>query len=123
MRKFVQAFEEIARKFDQPKRMGLFSVLGQQEFVFVLEGAGEVVLDGVAHPIGPGDFVGFPIDGVVHSVVSKGPGDLVYLTAGTSGPVDGEYVRDVVRSVAQSGSFVVLQPLTAFKVLVNERPR
>lgn len=48
----------------------------------MLEGAGEVVLDGVAHPIGPGDFVGFPTDGVVHSVKSLGPGDLVYLTAG-----------------------------------------
>jgi uncharacterized cupin superfamily protein len=53
-----------------------------EEFVFVLEGAGEVVLDGVAHPIGPGDFVGFPTDGVVHSVRSLGPGDLIYLTAG-----------------------------------------
>lgn len=59
-----------------------------EEFVFVLEGAGEVVLDGVAHPIGPGDFLGFPIDGVVHSVVSRGPGDLVYLTAGTNSPVE-----------------------------------
>jgi uncharacterized cupin superfamily protein len=53
-----------------------------EEFVFILEGVGEVVLDGVAHPIGPGDFVGFPTDGVVHSVKSKGPGDLLYLTAG-----------------------------------------
>jgi uncharacterized cupin superfamily protein len=54
----------------------------EEEFVFVLEGAGEVVLDGLAHPIGPGDFVGFPTDGVVHSLVSRGPGDLVYLSAG-----------------------------------------
>lgn len=53
-----------------------------EEFVFVLEGRGEAVLDGVAYPIGPGDFVGFPCDGVVHSVRSLGPGDLTYLTAG-----------------------------------------
>lgn len=53
-----------------------------EEFVFILEGSGEVVLDGVAHPVGPGDFVGFPTDGVVHSVRSVGPGDLLYLTAG-----------------------------------------
>ena len=57
----------------------------QEEFVFILQGAGEVVLDGVVHPIGPGDFVGFPTDGVVHSVVSKGPGDLLYLTGGDAG--------------------------------------
>ena len=61
-----------------------------EEFVFILEGAGEVVLDGVAHPIGPGDFVGFPTDGVVHSVKSVGPGDLVYLTAGERSPANVE---------------------------------
>jgi uncharacterized cupin superfamily protein len=53
-----------------------------EEFVFVLEGAGEVVLDGAAHLIGPGDFVGFPTDGVVHCLRCTGPEDLVYLTAG-----------------------------------------
>ena len=53
-----------------------------EEFVFILEGSGEMVLDGVGHPVGPGDFVGFPIDGVVHSLRSKGPGDLLYMTAG-----------------------------------------
>jgi uncharacterized cupin superfamily protein len=59
-----------------------------EEFVFILEGAGEMVLDGVGHTVGPGDFVGFPIDGVVHSLKSKGPGDLVYLTAGRRDPVE-----------------------------------
>ena len=59
-----------------------------EEFVFILEGAGEMVLDGVGHAVGPGDFVGFPIDGVVHSLKSKGPGDLVYLTAGRRDPVE-----------------------------------
>lgn len=60
----------------------------QEEFVFILEGAGEVVLDGERHPVGPGDFIGFPTDGVVHSLVSKGPGDLVYLTGGERTPVE-----------------------------------
>ena len=60
----------------------------QEEFVFILEGAGEVVLDGVGHPVGPGDFVGFPIDGVIHSLKSRGPGDLVYLTGGRRDPVE-----------------------------------
>ncbi|HEX3887981.1 MAG TPA: cupin domain-containing protein [Phenylobacterium sp.] len=59
-----------------------------EEFVFILEGAGEMVLDGIGHAVGPGDFVGFPIDGVVHSLKSKGPGDLVYLTAGRRDPIE-----------------------------------
>ena len=60
----------------------------QEEFVFILEGIGEVVLDGVGHPVGPGDFVGFPTDGVVHSLKATGPGDLTYLTGGESGSVE-----------------------------------
>jgi uncharacterized cupin superfamily protein len=59
-----------------------------EEFVFILEGAGEMVLDRIGHAVGPGDFVGFPIDGVVHSLKSKGPGDLVYLTAGRRDPIE-----------------------------------
>ncbi len=59
-----------------------------EEFVFILEGAGEMVLDGVGHAVGPGDFVGFPIDGVVHSLKSKGPDDLLYLTAGRRDPLE-----------------------------------
>ena len=60
----------------------------EEEFIYVLEGAGEVLLDGQAHAVGPGDFVGFPTDGVVHSLVSKGPGDLVYLTGGERSAVE-----------------------------------
>ena len=60
----------------------------QEEFVFILEGCGEVVLDGLGHAVGPGDFVGFPTDGVVHSLKSLGPGDLVYLTGGERSAVE-----------------------------------
>lgn len=60
----------------------------QEEFVFILEGVGEVTLDGAAYPVGSGDFVGFPTDGVVHSLRCVGPGDLVYLTGGERSAVE-----------------------------------
>ena len=60
----------------------------EEEFVFVVSGAGEMVLDGVACAVGPGDFVGFPTDGVVHHLVCTGPDDLVYLTAGERSRVE-----------------------------------
>jgi uncharacterized cupin superfamily protein len=75
----------------------------QEEFVFILEGAGEMVLDGVAHPVGPGDFVGFPTDGVVHSLVSKGPGDLVYLTGGERGSVEVAEMPTLGKTQVMSG--------------------
>lgn len=60
----------------------------QEEFAFIVSGRGEVTLDGARHPIGPGDFMGFPTDGVVHSIACLGPEDLVYLTGGEGGSVE-----------------------------------
>ena len=62
--------------------------LVEEELVFVIEGAGEVILDGVRHPIGPCDYVGFPTDGVIHSIVNTGEDDLVYLTVGERARVE-----------------------------------
>ena len=60
----------------------------EEEFIFVLEGTGEVTLDGEAHAVGPGDFVGFPTDGVVHGFRNTGTSDLLYLTAGERARVE-----------------------------------
>lgn len=60
----------------------------EEEYVFVIEGEGTVTLDGEAHPIGPGDFIGFPTDGVVHHLTNTGASDLVYLTGGERSPVE-----------------------------------
>jgi uncharacterized cupin superfamily protein len=60
----------------------------QEEYVFVLEGTGTVTLAGEAHAIGPGDYVGFPTDGVVHHLTNTGEADLVYLTGGESTPLE-----------------------------------
>jgi uncharacterized cupin superfamily protein len=60
----------------------------EEEMAFVLEGTGELVLDGERHAIGPGDYVGFPVDGVVHSIVNTGTGPLTYLTVGERARVE-----------------------------------
>jgi uncharacterized cupin superfamily protein len=80
----------------------------QEEFVFVLAGEGEVVLDGVAHPLGPGDFVGFPTDGVVHSVRATGAADLVYLTGGESGPVEVSDMPTIGKTTVFRGGHISL---------------
>ena len=83
----------------------------QEEFVFILQGAGEVVLDGVAHPVGPGDFVGFPTDGVVHSLKSTGPGDLVYLTGGERSAVEVAEMPTIGRTtVFRNGRMTLMGP-------------
>ena len=60
----------------------------EEEFIFILEGTGQVTLDGAAHQVGPGDFIGFPIDGVVHGFTNTGTTDLLYITAGQRAAVE-----------------------------------
>ncbi len=80
----------------------------EEEFVFVLSGAGEVVLDRVAHPIGAGDFIGFPTDGVAHHFVSLGPDDLVYLTAGERSAVEVSDLPSIGKTLVFRNNMVTL---------------
>ncbi len=47
-----------------------------------------MTLDADVTPIGPGDFLGFPNDGVVHRLTNTGQDDLIYLTGGERAPVE-----------------------------------
>lgn len=60
----------------------------QEEFIFILEGQGEVDISGKRAPVGPGDFVGFPTDGAAHQLHNTGETDLLYLMGGESGKGD-----------------------------------
>lgn len=53
-----------------------------EEWVYVLEGHGMVLLGDREHEIGPGDFLGFPTDGTVHHLRNTGSEDLVFLQGG-----------------------------------------
>jgi uncharacterized cupin superfamily protein len=52
---------------------------GQEEFVYVVSGQGELDVDGARAPIKAGDFIGFPIDGAVHQIHNNSDAELVYL--------------------------------------------
>ena len=54
----------------------------QEEFVFILEGQGEAIFGDESHSVGPGDFVGYPCDGVAHQLRNTSDADLVYLVGG-----------------------------------------
>lgn len=54
----------------------------QEEFVFILEGEAEMEIDGERIAVGPGDYIGFPVDGAVHQLYNTGTRELVYLMGG-----------------------------------------
>ncbi len=60
----------------------------QEEFLFILEGAGTLEVDGDREAVGPGDYIGFPVDGAVHQLYNTGDEDLTYLMGGERSPVE-----------------------------------
>lgn len=55
----------------------------EQEFVFVIEGAPDVWLDGELHRLGPGDAVGFPAGtGICHTFINNSDGEVRLMVVG-----------------------------------------
>jgi uncharacterized cupin superfamily protein len=54
----------------------------EEECVYVLSGRGTAVMGDQTHPLGPGDFLGHPIDKVAHEMINDGTEPLVCLVIG-----------------------------------------
>jgi uncharacterized cupin superfamily protein len=58
----------------------------EDEFVYVIAGTPDVWLDGVLHPLAPGDAVGFPAGtGLAHSFLNNSDAEVRLLVAGDRG--------------------------------------
>ena len=72
----------------------------EEEWIYVLEGTGVALIDGVEYPVGPGDFMGFPTPSVAHHMLNPGSVDLVYLSGGENREVEvAEYPTLGLRAV------------------------
>lgn len=55
----------------------------EEEFVFVIEGRPDLWLDGIIHPLGPGDGIAFPAGtGIAHCLINNTDSDVRLLIAG-----------------------------------------
>lgn len=92
----------------------------QEEWVYVVRGRGQALLGEAWHDIAPGDFLGFPTDGLVHHIRNNGEEDLVLLQGGERGPIElasfptinkrmlvsgGQYAQFVPESAVESMPF------------------
>ena len=60
----------------------------QEEFLYILEGEGTAEIGDQTVQVGPGDYLGFPTDGVAHHMRNTGSTDLVYLMGGERTALD-----------------------------------
>lgn len=66
----------------------LHAHMRDEEFIYILEGTGTAVIGDAEVAVGPGDFMGFPIDGTPHHLKNTGSTDLVYLMGGERSGLD-----------------------------------
>lgn len=55
--------------------------LYEEECYYILGGNGEVIIDNVSHAVRAGDFLGFPANGLAHTLRNTGSEPLTFLAA------------------------------------------
>jgi uncharacterized cupin superfamily protein len=77
----------------------------EEECVYVLSGHGSAVIGDQTHAIGPGDFMGHPIDTIAHEMINDGSEPLVCLVIGQRLTQDiTDYPRQGKRLFRHSGA-------------------
>lgn len=76
----------------------------EDECVYVLSGTATAYIGDEAHPIGPGDFIGYRKGGVAHSIVNTGDEMFRCIVVGQRLPHDvGDYPRKAKRIFRNEG--------------------
>lgn len=96
---------------------------GQEEWVYVIDGQGEVQLDAEAHALAPGSFVLFPTAGAAHAVRNTGQAEMVCLMGGSAPPSEMIDFPELGYRVAAAGGIFDAAPFEAFqKIEPGGRP-
>ncbi len=76
----------------------------EEECIYVLSGHGTAVIGEQSHKVGPGDFMGHPIDHIAHEMINDGAEPLVCLVIGQRLTQDiSDYPRKGKRLYRHSG--------------------
>lgn len=94
----------------------------EEEWLYVLSGTGEVLLDNKATAIGPGVFAIFPAAKETHAVRNTGSSDLVCLMGGSAPAADVIDLPELGHRVAKTVDGYAAAPLDAFSVLHTPVP-
>ena len=73
-----------------------------EEFIYILSGAGHAKIDTTEYPVAAGDFMAFPVGGPAHSLRNSSNEDLVYLVGGERNLPDIVHYPEIERSMTKT---------------------
>jgi uncharacterized cupin superfamily protein len=85
----------------------------EEEWCFILAGRGVLEVDGQPFEIGAGDFMGFPVPSVAHTLRNPHDEDLVYLTCGERLAFEIADYPTIGKRMVRNGQDVRVYPLDA----------
>lgn len=91
---------------------------GEEEWVYIIDGAGDVVLDDHTHPVGPGDFAVFPAAGAAHAVRNTGTVEMVCLMGGDGRAVDVVDFPELGKRVVHTADGYEAAPAGVFETIM-----
>ncbi len=95
---------------------------GQEEWVYVVSGTGEIQLDDQANPVGPGAFAVFAAAGPAHAVRNTGAEEMVCLMGGDAPTADVVDFPDIGQRVTKTDAGYEAAPTDAFKPVQPKVP-
>ena len=87
----------------------------EEEWLYILSGAGTAEIGDEEHEVGPGDFMGFPTPSVAHHLRNTGTEPLVYLMGGENRDFEVATFPRLGKKMIRSGSKVEIYDLSDAK--------
>ncbi|MEM9045092.1 MAG: cupin domain-containing protein [Pseudomonadota bacterium] len=91
---------------------------GEEEWVYVISGTGEVMLDQARHAMGPGDFVAFPPGGPAHAMVNTGADEMVCLMGSDLTTTDVIEAPELGKRITRFADRYEAAPIDTFKTIM-----
>jgi len=95
----------------------------EEEWLYILSGRAIVIIDGVEHEVGPGDFVAFPTPSLAHQLANRFDQPVEYLMGGESRDFEIGDFPELNRRILRFGERTEVVPLDAAQPVVFEPPR
>ncbi|MBY8976041.1 cupin domain-containing protein [Rhodobacteraceae bacterium NNCM2] len=92
---------------------------GEEEWVYIVDGTGDILMDDEVHAVGPGDFAAFHAAGAAHAVRNTGEGEMICLMGGDSPATDIVDFPNLGKRVVKTAAAYETAPDASFETIMR----